>query len=156
MLYDRKFYSLSLGHHAGALRDLSHMVKKGDSVSIAKAAELLSSFVNKNMTLVPIPQHSGDSEYTYSLCRLIAEITGAKVVDALFGFERMSSHEARTKGLKTEPVIFFPADDLDENDRVWLIDNTVTTCETANAARRALNRPFAPLLTITNAKISKS
>lgn len=152
MVLDRERNCISLGHHAGHLRDLAHEVKKSREACY-EAARMMSSFINDKNMLIPIPSHTGDARYTYEIAYAIAILKGAKVADVLHGFDRMSSHEAKLLGKSVAKDVWFYADHQ-ELQHVVLIDNCITTGKTIEEARKALGMPDACALTITNAKLS--
>lgn len=154
MILDFKRKIVSAGRHQGHLRMLAHAVKTGNRQSLEEAAHLLASFCNRNQVLVPVPNHDGDAGWTYKLAILIASICGATVCDALQGFPRESSHDAKVAGRDIKSKVwFYKIPDIDcPAHNVVLIDNCFATGATIEAARKALNLPNAPALTITNAK----
>lgn len=153
MVVDMKRRCISVGKHRGHLRDLAHEVKNNRN-AIYEAAKIMASYVSKDKVLVPIPSHTGDARYTYDIAYAISILTGAKVVDALQGFNRKSSHEAKLEGKSVKSKIWFfkPADVELPDGNVVLIDNCIATGKTIEAARKALNME-AIALTITNASI---
>ena len=154
MIVDIKKSIISAGRHQGHLRQLAHAVKTGNRQPLEEAARLLASFCNKKHVLVPVPNHDGDAGYTYKLALLIAGICGATVCDALQGFPRESSHDAKVEGRSIKSKIWFyriPESVIPDRN-VVLIDNCYATGATIEAARKALDCPHAVSLTITNAQ----
>lgn len=154
MIVDFKRNVVSAGRHKSHLRTLAHAVKTGKRRPLEEAAHLLASFCNKDKVLVPIPNHDGDAGWTYKLAVLIASICGATVCDVLQGFPRESSHEAKIAGRNIKSKVwFFKKPEVKYPSRnVILIDNCFATGATIEAARKALDLPYAPALTITNAQ----
>lgn len=154
MIVDIKKSIISAGSHHGHLRQLAHAVKTGNRQPLEEAAHLLASFCDKKSVLIPIPNHDGNAGYTYKLALLIAGICGATVCDALQGFPRESSHDAKVMGRSIKSQIWFYRipEIVVPNRNVILIDNCYATGTTIEAARKALNYPHAVALTITNAQ----
>ena len=63
--YGKMYHDCEAYPHS--LRKLSKDVKKSDTAAIAIAALLLSQIVAPNSVLIPIPQSSGNAEYTLEL-----------------------------------------------------------------------------------------
>lgn len=153
MVVDLKNKILSVGHHSGHLRELEHNVKTSRD-AIFEAGRMLAKFVTRKNILIPIPGHQGDANYTYDICKTISVLTGATVLDALQGFERESSHEAKLNGKSIKRKIWFftvPGVEI-PHQNVILVDNCYATGHTATAARKALGYDNAVVLTITNAQ----
>lgn len=150
MILSVKKNCIAVGKHAGHLRELAHKVKTGDKSAILLAATLMSSLVPQNATLVPIPSHEGDATYTYDMARAISKIRGVPVVDAIQGFSRESSHEAKLQGRSiTSKVWFYKVENVSEDSQVVFIDNVVATGKTCEAARKALgNRGYTISITL--------
>lgn len=139
MIFNRKKHCIAVGKYAGKLRELSHQVKTGDKTAILSAALLMSSLVPQNATLVPIPGHEGDATYTYDIAKEISRIKGVPVVDAIQGFSRESSHEAKLRGKNiSSKVWFYKIENISEDSVIVFIDNCVATGKTCEAARHAL------------------
>lgn len=150
MILNRKKHCIAVGKHGGKLRDLAHQVKTGDKAAILSAAILMSSIVPQNATLVPIPSHEGDATYTYDIANAISKIRGVPVVDAIQGFSRESSHEAKLQGRRiNSKVWFYKIENVSEDSQVVFIDNCVATGKTCEAARKALgNRGYTLSITL--------
>lgn len=139
MILNIKKNCIAVGKHAGHLRELAHKVKAGDKSAILLAATLMSSLVPQNATLVPIPSHEGDATYTFEIAREIGKIRGVPVVDAIQGFCRESSHEAKLQGRSiASKVWFYKVEDVASDSNIIFIDNCVATGKTCEAARHAL------------------
>lgn len=139
MILSIKKNCIAVGKHAGHLRELAHQVKTGDKTAILSAALLMSSLVPQNATLVPIPSHEGDATYTYDIAREISKLKGVQVVDAIQGFSRESSHEAKLQGRNNaSKVWFYKVEDIPKDSQIVFIDNCVATGKTTQAARHAL------------------
>lgn len=139
MILSIKKNCIAVGKHAGHLRELAHQVKTGDKAAILSAAILMSTLVPQNATLVPIPGHDGDATYTYDIAKAISKIRGVPVVDAIQGFSRESSHEAKLQGRSiASKVWFYKVEDIPKDFQIVFIDNCVATGKTCEAARHAL------------------
>lgn len=151
MILSIKKNCIAVGKHAGHLRELAHKVKTGDKSAILLAATLMSSLVPQNATLVPIPSHEGDATYTFEIAREIGKIRGVPVVDAIQGFSRDSSHEAKLQGRSiASKVWFYKVEDVASDSNIIFIDNCVATGKTCKAARHALgDRGITLSITLT-------
>lgn len=139
MILSIKKNCIAVGKHSGKLRELAHQVKTGDKSAILSAAILMSTLVPQNATLVPIPGHEGDATYTYDIAKAISKIRGVPVVDAIQGFYRESSYEAKLQGRSiTSKVWFYKVEDIASDSNIIFIDNCVATGKTCEAARHAL------------------
>lgn len=139
MILNIKKNCIAVGKHKGKLRELAHQVKTGNRAAILTAASLMSILVPQNATLVPIPGHEGDATYTYEIAKEIGRIIGVPVVDAIQGFSRESSHEAKLAGRSiASKVWFYKIEDIPKDSLVVFIDNCVATGKTCEAARHAL------------------
>ncbi len=78
-------------------------VKKSDTAAIAIAALLLSQIVAPNSVLIPIPQSSGNAEYTLELANAIRVIRNdCEVVDILSGTPRKKLYDIKkTRTMRT-------------------------------------------------------
>lgn len=150
MILSIKKNCIAVGKHRGRLRELAHQVKTGDRKAILSAAILMSTLVPQNATLVPIPGHQGDATYTYEIAKEIVRIRGVPVVDAIQGFSRESSHEAKLAGrCIASKVWFYKVEDVSKDSQVVFIDNCVATGKTCEAARHALeDRGFTLSITL--------
>lgn len=139
MIISYKKHCIAVGKHRGKLRELAHQVKTGDKSAILSAAMLMSSLVPRNATLVPIPGHEGDATYTYDIAKEIGKIKGVPILDAIQGFSRESSYEAKLKGRNIcSKVWFYKIENIPEDSVIIFIDNCVATGKTCQAARHAL------------------
>jgi predicted amidophosphoribosyltransferase len=132
-----------------SLRKLSKDVKKSDATAIAIAALLLSQILTPNSVLIPIPQSSGNAEYTLELANAIRMIRQDCIVtDILSGMPRKKLYDikkerASLKGVKTGLKVKGNADckeTLQSNTNIFLLDNVLNTGFTFNRARQALKK----------------
>ena len=117
------------------LNTLAKKIKDGDGLAIGLAAEKMSPLVKKGDILVPVPSHNGRAEYTLTLSRQIAELTGAVVMDALAGEKRESSYLLKKKGImsQAEDLGFRLIGEIPEG-HVLVVDNVIASGNTARAA----------------------
>ena len=145
--YGKMYHDCEAYPHS--LRKLSKDVKKSDTAAIAIAALLLSQIVAPNSVLIPIPQSSGNAEYTLELANAIRGIRNdCEVVDILSGTPRKKLYDIKKtrtslKGVKTGLKVKDNADckeTLQSNSNIFLLDNVLNTGFTFNRARRALKK----------------
>lgn len=117
------------------LNTLAKKIKDGDGLAIGLAAEKMSPLVKKGDILVPVPSHNGRAEYTLTLSRQIAALTGAVVMDALAGEKRESSYLLKKKGImsQAEDLGFRLMGEIPEG-HVLVVDNVIASGNTARAA----------------------
>ena len=117
------------------LNTLAKKIKDGDGIAIRRAAEKMSPLVKKDDILVPVPSHNGRAEYTLTLSRQIAALTGAVVKDVLAGEKRESSYLLKKKGimLQVGDLGFRLIGDKPEG-HVLVVDNVIASGNTAKAA----------------------
>lgn len=117
------------------LNTLAKKIKDGDGIAIRRAAEKMSPLVKKDDILVPVPSHNGRAEYTLTLSRQIAALTGAVVKDVLAGEKRESSYLLKKKGimLQVGNLGFRLIGDKPEG-HVLVVDNVIASGNTAKAA----------------------
>lgn len=117
------------------LNTLAKKIKDGDGIAIRRAAEKMSPLVKKGDILVPVPSHNGRAEYTLTLSRQIAALTGAVVKDVLAGKKRESSYLLKKKGimLQVGDLGFRLIGDKPEG-HVLVVDNVIASGNTAKAA----------------------
>lgn len=139
MITNTSKHCVAVGKHYGKLRELARQVKTSNKDAIEEAACLMCEAVPNNSVLVPIPGHEGDATYTYLLAKAIADKRHVQVVDAIQGFRRESSHEAKLKGrCINSQVWFYKIENISEGPNIIFIDNVVATGRTCQAARHAL------------------
>lgn len=147
MICSIKKNTIAVGNHAGKLRDMAHEVKY-DKNAMKEAAKLMSVVIPSGSVLIPIPSHTGDATYTHAIASEISRIKNGKVIDALQGFERESSHEAKLQHRNIDSQIwFYKIEDVPQS--VILIDNCVSSGKTIEMARKALGRPNAVCVSLT-------
>ena len=131
------------------LRKLSKDVKKNDATAIATAALLLSQIITPNSVLIPIPQSSGNAEYTLELANSIRAIRkDCAVADILSGTPRKKLYDIKKervslKGVRIGLKVKGNADckeTLQSNTNIFLLDNVLNTGFTFNRARKALRK----------------
>lgn len=145
--YGKMYHDAEVYPHS--LRKLSKDVKKSDTTAIAIAALLLSHIITPNAVLIPVPQSSGNAEYTLELANTIKIIRqDCEVVDILSGTPRKKLYDIKKvktdlKGVRTGLKVKEDADckeTLLSNSNIFLLDNVVNTGFTFNRARKALRK----------------
>lgn len=120
-------------------REIVRAVKDLNPDAIDKTARAMAARVSPTDVLVPIPGRGGMASDTLVLALAIAEISGAKVVDALTGTARCSMYEAKKTGYPLTVVeLGFKAADLPEGKNIHLVDNVIGTGTTMLAAMQQI------------------
>lgn len=131
------------------LNTLAKKIKDGDRIAIRLAAEKMSPLVKKGDILVPVPSHNGRAEYTLTLSRQIATLTGAVVMDALAGEKRESSYLLKKKGIMLQAGdLGFRLVGQKPEGHVLVVDNVIASGNTARAAVDVV--PGATVLALAN------
>ena len=118
--------------------------------AIGLAASAMSPLVPEGSILVPIPSRYGYATDTLLLAKRIAEMSGAEVKDVLKGRRRMSSHEAKARGmiLTPEDFGFYLTEDLE--GRIVYIDNVIASGQTARAVHNLKAGMFLVYVCVTD------
>lgn len=114
---------------------IAHGMKNGNQKSIARAASEMAKFVSPDVTLIPMPGHTGVATYTLTLAEQIAELTGAKVCDIMRGTIRETFYDIKKNGGKVQKdyLGLFLTEELPEG-KIMIVDNCISTGTTAAAA----------------------
>ena len=142
-----------MGSDYAKVRDLAKNIKYGNIEAIETAAISMSKKIPRGSILIPVPQHSGNAEYTLRLSNKIAELSGCKVMDILKAAPREYTLFSRKKmngGVVKEYSLGFyvVGDDSTESTlksatNVILIDNVVDSGMTYAQAAMAIEKAYA-------------
>jgi len=132
--------------YAGNCRETARNIKYSlDLESIADAAEGMAELIPDRAVLVPVPSSHGYSQANVILAGYIAKrVPGSKVVEAVKRFRPVpKSHILRKMGRPGVPLAdhiasMAPADPVPSGHPIILIDNVVTTGNTAKAVEHHL------------------
>ena len=144
-------------------RKLCHIIKEADrnSEEYKNAIEQMADYFvnqgifNENSILVPAPQHTGKAEYTWHLAAAISQKTNSPIADILRCKPHKTLYEQKKIGI--EPDVEFYLENaksvkdlknlFDETtmefwkrngDKVYLLDNNISTGLTFNKAEKLL------------------
>ena len=143
-------------------REICHALKQTDDLLKKENAieTVVDHFVKQNIfksgdILVPIPQHTGNAEYTLSIANKIAEKTNTEVYDILKCKPHDTMYDQKKEEKESLEVEMFTTGTIPEGRRVFFIDNVISTGTTYNEAIKHIPNmiPLAYALT-DNAKLS--
>ncbi len=141
--------SACLGASYGEVRHLAHDVKAGDPDAIDRAALLMYKYVPPRSVLIPIPQHTGQAEYTLKLAKRIAQLSKARVIDVLSMAKRDTTlYMQKMRGISNLNLNFSAYYDesvmqqIRTASNVILIDNVIDSGLTYNQAREAIKQTY--------------
>ena len=122
-------------YYSHGRNSIAHGMKNGNPKSIARAASEMSKFVTPDVTLIPMPGHTGVATYTKELAEQIATLTGAKVCDIMRGSTRETFYDIKKNGGHVEKnyLGLYLISKLPEG-KIMIIDNCISTGTTAAAA----------------------
>ena len=116
---------------------------------VEKAAKEMSIYMPSNAVLIPMPPHTGivdETTDTFILAKKIAELTGTEVLTALGSDKHVSSYFSKTeygKPVFSSEIGMRQIKDIPEGKIPIVIDNVISTGNTAKAAYDALGRDDA-------------
>ncbi|MBO4858719.1 MAG: hypothetical protein J5527_09405 [Treponema sp.] len=150
-------------YNSKGTRELCHILKEADNNSeeFKNAIEQMADYFikqgifNEKSILVPAPQHTGKSEYTWSLAAAISRKTKSPIADILYCKPHETLYEQK-KNRKEPDIEFYlqnakTEDELTDlfdettmagwkknGDKVYLIDNVISTGYTFNKVAELL------------------
>ena len=130
------------------IREISHGIKDRDP----QALQMMTSFIlddgmiRKGDLIIPAPQHEGKAIYTLQIAEMIADETGAVVIDILHSRERKTMYEQKLSGTVSAPLFIADYKNLPKDKRIFFLDNVIDTGATLRAAERAVGRRLTPLV----------
>ena len=138
-------------YNTPGVRDVCHAVKQVSDISARRhAVEIIAAYfieigvVDEDSVLIPIPQHTGRSEYTLEIARAVAKATGAKVADIVRCQPHEPLYDRKLEGY--DDLGFFLDGDVPERGKLFLVDNVIGTGKTFFSVAALLGRPAAPLV----------
>ena len=129
-------------------REISHGIKDRDP----QALQMMTTFIlddgmiRKGDLIIPAPQHEGKAIYTLQVAEMIADETGAIVIDILHSKERKTLYEQKLSGTVSAPLFLADYKNLPKDKRIFFLDNVIDTGATLRAAERAVGRRLTPLV----------
>jgi pyrimidine operon attenuation protein/uracil phosphoribosyltransferase len=129
-------------------RLLAHKMKRNDRMAIQQIANDLSSLVNGDCGLIPIPGRFGIALNTALLVDFISEKSRYQVdvVDVMVGSRRQALYKCKIEGKEMDESTlgFKLSGEIPEDKKIYLVDNVVATGLTASAALKLV--PSADIL----------
>lgn len=88
------------------IREICHGIKDRDleALKMMKHFILDDGMIRKGDLIIPAPQHEGKAIYTLKIAEMIAEETGAVVIDILHSQQRKTMHEQKLSGTVSAPL----------------------------------------------------
>lgn len=131
---------LSTSMYDDTSRPIAHLLKEGDSDTIASVAHKMACCLPENCVLIPAPGHNGHAKQTLVLANMIASQSNTVVVDILKGSEREPNYDAKKAGrpLSVNDMGIYMTGCLPEGKIAVVIDNVVDTGTTAFACASAI------------------
>ena len=122
-------------YYSHGRNSIAHGMKNENQKSITRAASEMAKFVSPDVTLIPMPGHTGVATYTLTLAEQIAELTGAKVCDIMRGTIRETFYDIKKNGGKVQKdyLGLFLTEEIPEG-KIMIVDNCISTGTTAAAA----------------------
>lgn len=122
-------------------REICHDIKQSENLEKkTKAIETVAEHFSKQNVLtsddilIPIPQHTGNAEYTLDIANKISELTGAEVYDILKCKPHDTMYDQKKEGKESLEVEMFTTETVPEGKRVFFVDNVISTGTTYNEA----------------------
>lgn len=143
--------SACLGASYGEVRHLAHDVKAGDPDAIDRAALLMSKYVPPRSVVIPIPQHTGQAEYTLKLAKRIAHLSKATVLNVLtMELHSKSMYLQKQQGKNIKDInlglsAYYDeryAEQMKSARNVILIDNVIDSGTTYEQSREAIKQTY--------------
>lgn len=141
-----------MGTNYVKVRELAHNIKLGNSDAIETAAISMSRKIPRGSILIPVPQHTGNAEYTLKLSKRIAELSGCKVMDILKAAPREDTLFSRKKMnggvVKEYSLGFYVVGDDNTGEKlksardIILIDNVVDSGMTYAQAAMTIEKAY--------------
>lgn len=102
--------------------------------------------VDRSSYLVPVPQHSGDAEYTKDICEALSSMTGAKVLDivkcspvpCINKYKPKIESEYEFYRTNTVPKV--------KNSRFYFVDTIINTGETYRQVNDLFDQELVPMV----------
>jgi hypothetical protein len=96
----------SKNYQDDGIREICHLLKKGDLPTIKNVAKFLSKQVSENDILIPMPSRKGcvTDNHSLLLSNEIAKISGARVYSDLCGDERDSLYDIKKQNKNLKDV----------------------------------------------------
>ena len=130
------------------IREISHGIKDRDPQALKMMTHFIldDGMIRKGDLIIPAPQHEGKAIYTLQVAEMIADETGAIVIDILHSKERKTMYEQKLSGTVSAPLFIADYKNLPKNKRIFFLDNVIDTGATLRAAERAVGRRLTPLV----------
>lgn len=120
------------------IKSLCHKVKNNNDLDIA--AFIMSKLIPKDCTIIPMPSHFGEADWSLSLAyKVLLFRNDISVFNCLYEIPNDSSYELKKKHIKPNPKIVLKYGYIPPVNSV-LIDNVYDTGATYHAACKALGK----------------
>ena len=99
------------------------------------------NIVEKGDILIPVPQHTGNAEYTKEIADIIATNSGTVVADILKRIPEESIYEQKKNNKSVQPHLYLNQK-IPQSNHYFFVDNVIST----GATFRTANELFANIL----------
>jgi hypothetical protein len=150
----------SKSYQDNGIREICHLLKKGDFPTIKIVAKFLSKQVSENDILIPMPSRKGcvTDNHSLLLSNEISKISGARVYSDLCGSERESLYDIKKQNIKLKDIDLglFLKSELPNGAKYFIVDNVIGTGFSMYNAQLTVGKNAEPLVyAIDDTKISK-
>ena len=142
------------------IREICHLLKKGDLPTIKNVAKFLSKQVSENDILIPMPSRKGcvTDNHSLLLSNEIAKISGARVYSDLCGDERDSLYDIKKQNINLKDINLglFLKSEIPLGDNYFIVDNVIGTGFSMYNAQLIVGNNAQPLVyAVDDRNISK-
>ena len=147
------FWNYCKDYKEESVRTLCREAQQQDDLLMsARAIDTMADYLasleilNENSVLIPAPRHTGEADYTLSLCLKLSQRTGAFTWDALKCFPHRPCYQLRKEGLYPHVKVFRKNPDEEiPYGHCFLVDGLMRTGLTYLGATEAFPCPLYPL-----------
>lgn len=106
---------------------------------------ILLNIVEEGDILIPVPQHTGNADYTKEIANIVAANSGAVVADILKRVPEESFYEKK-KNNKFEQLHLYLNQKIPQGNHYFFVDNVISTGTTFHTANKLFDYKLIPLV----------